>query len=137
MSGIVDASVLLAVIFDEDGADRAEEILGSPCVISIVNFAEVLSKVAEHGGDPETTAIQLMELGILHQHLHLFEPLDERLAIDVAALRPITKAKGLGIGDRICIALGRALGVTVYTADRSWLKVGDLGVKIVAIRGSP
>ena len=43
-----------------------------------------------------------------------------RLAGDIAAH---TRPLGLSFGDRACLALGVALKVPVYTADKSWKKV--------------
>jgi ribonuclease VapC len=34
-----------------------------------------------------------------------------------------TRALGLSLGDRACLALGMKLGAPVYTADRSWNKL--------------
>jgi PIN domain nuclease of toxin-antitoxin system len=38
-----------------------------------------------------------------------------------ARLRPVTVHAGLSPGDRACLALGRALGRRVLTADAAWL----------------
>jgi PIN domain nuclease of toxin-antitoxin system len=44
-----------------------------------------------------------------------------------------TRAFGLSLGDRACLALGMELGAPVYTADRAWKKLG-LPVQIRVIR---
>jgi PIN domain nuclease of toxin-antitoxin system len=44
-----------------------------------------------------------------------------------------TRAAGLGISDRACLALAQGLGLPAVTADRSW-KLLDVGVEILAIR---
>jgi PIN domain nuclease of toxin-antitoxin system len=44
-----------------------------------------------------------------------------------------TRAWGLSLGDRACLALGLALQAPVYTADRSWKNL-KLGVQIHVIR---
>ena len=49
----------------------------------------------------------------------------------VASLWPSTRASGLSLGDRACLALGLRLGVPVLTAERAWanLKIGvDVGI---------
>ena len=45
---------------------------------------------------------------------------DDDLAIRAALLEPLTRASGLGSGDRICLALAGRLGVPAVTADRPW-----------------
>ena len=44
-----------------------------------------------------------------------------------------TRALGLSLGDRACLALGLALKAPVYTADKSWKNL-KVGVKIQVIR---
>jgi ribonuclease VapC len=45
-----------------------------------------------------------------------------------------TRALGLSLGDRACLALGLALKAPVYTADKSWKKL-KVSVRIHVIRG--
>jgi ribonuclease VapC len=51
----------------------------------------------------------------------------------IARLRPLTRAQGLSLGDRACLATGLRLGRPVITADRSWAAL-DVGVTIQLIR---
>ncbi len=44
-----------------------------------------------------------------------------------------TRHLGLSLGDRACLALGIALKVPVYTAEKAWKKV-KVGVRIHVIR---
>ena len=44
-----------------------------------------------------------------------------------------TRALGLSLGDRACLALAVALNAPVYTADRTWKKL-KLGTRIHVIR---
>lgn len=44
-----------------------------------------------------------------------------------------TRALGLSLGDRACLALGFALTAPVYTADKSWKKL-KVNVRIHVIR---
>jgi PIN domain nuclease of toxin-antitoxin system len=44
-----------------------------------------------------------------------------------------TRALGLSLGDRACLALGLALKAPVYTADKSWKKL-KVNVRIHVIR---
>lgn len=51
----------------------------------------------------------------------------------VGDMWPATRAKGLGIADRACLALARRMGVPAVTADRAWAEL-HLGVEVVLIR---
>jgi ribonuclease VapC len=97
-------------------------------VVSAVNLAEVAGKLIDAG---------LSELevsgAIARLQLHQVEPFDEPMAYDVGALRATTRAAGLSLGDRACLALGRRLSLPVLTADREWAKV-KAGVKVKVIR---
>lgn len=57
---VLDASALLAFLGDEPGADVVERALEQGAVMSAVNWAEVLSKAAEVGEDPDALATRLM-----------------------------------------------------------------------------
>jgi len=132
MSTVLDASAFLAWVFDEPGADRVDEALLRGAVIHTVNWAEVLSKLAERGIDPGKAEQDLSERGVLGQTLTVDagQRQDARL---VAALRPPTRGTGLSLGDRYCLALGIRLSWPVLTADRAW-EVLDVGVDVNLIR---
>ena len=50
-------------------------------------------------------------------------------------LRQPTRAVGLSLGDRLCLAQAQRLKVRVLTTDRTWLNVAsDLGLTIQCIR---
>ena len=127
MSDIVlDASALLAVFNAEPGADRVIEAL-SVSVISAVNLAEVAAKLQERGmpDDRVRANIEALELTVA--------PLEGDLAIDTGLLRASTRAAGLSLGDRACLALARSLGVPALTTDRAWQDL-DIGVAIELAR---
>jgi PIN domain nuclease of toxin-antitoxin system len=131
-SFVLDASALLAYLRDEPGALVVENALTQGAYISIVNWTEVLSKVADFGEDPEALSQRLENEGILRNSLEIL-PLTEEDALLIAQLRPLTKSAGLSLGDRSCLALGKRLGLPVLTADRSWTTF-DLGVEVRLIR---
>jgi bifunctional DNA-binding transcriptional regulator/antitoxin component of YhaV-PrlF toxin-antitoxin module len=59
----------------------------------------------------------------------------EEDAATIARLRPLTKAAGLGLGDRACLALAKRLGVPALTAERSWPGLANsLGVQVRSTR---
>lgn len=131
-SFVLDASALLAYLRDEPGALVVENALTQGAYISIVNWTEVLSKVADLGEDPEALSQRLENEGILRNSLEIL-PLTEEDALLIAQFRPLTKSAGLSLGDRSCLALGKRLELPVLTADRSWTTF-DLGVEVRPIR---
>jgi PIN domain nuclease of toxin-antitoxin system len=127
VTGIVlDSSALLAVIWNEAGAARVSPVLRE-AVLSSVNLAEVVQKLVDRPTDDVAIA------AVLNAMNFAIEPFERADAIQAGLLRRATKAKGLSIGDRACLALGKRLGLPVYTADRAWAEL-DLGVEVVLIR---
>jgi ribonuclease VapC len=128
---ILDASALLAYLKDEPGALVVEQALDQGVYISTVNWAEVLSKVADVG-DPKVLIQEFSDRGWLNDQIRV-EPLLMEDALMIAELRSVTRSSGLSLGDRACLALGKRLGLPVLTADRAWATV-DVGVVIQVIR---
>ncbi len=60
-------------------------------------------------------------------------PFDAELAYLTGLLRTATRAAGLSLGDRACLALAQRLSAPVLTADQAW-KGLDVGVEIRHIR---
>ena len=129
---VLDASALLAYLWNEPGGDEVRASLREGIAISAVNWAEVLSKLADYGSDPHTEAERMLGHGALGKVLGVV-PLDDAMASEIAHLRHSTRSLGLSLGDRACLALGRRLAVPVLTADRSWKSL-KLGVRIQPIR---
>jgi ribonuclease VapC len=128
---VLDASALLAFLLYEPGRERVETALRLPAAISSVNLEEVLSKAAERGDDPAALARSLRREGILGSQLVAYA-FDEALAVEVARLRPVTRPWGLSLGDRACLALGRALGVPVLTTEQTWRELRlDITVEVI------
>lgn len=131
---VLDASALLAYLRDEPGAETVADAIAMGAVMSAVNVAESLSRAADRGADPRVLAIDLAARGLLHGAIEV-EPFTADDAIDVACLRPLTRAAGLSIADRACLALARRLRVNALTADRAWSDTaGDLEVELTQIR---
>ena len=115
---VLDTSAILAYLFDETGAEQVAPILESNLgVISSVNYAELASKLVDKGMPLEAviSAIQNLELTFVAQ--------DEQQAQVNAELRPLSKAFGLSLGDRACLALGLVQNLPVMTADKVWKDV--------------
>jgi PIN domain nuclease of toxin-antitoxin system len=132
LAPVLDASALLAYLRDERGAGEVAEAIGGGATISTVNLAEVLSRTAEHGLEPDRLVEQLVERGLLDGAIAV-EPFTAADAVEVGRLRPLTRDAGLSLGDRACLALARRLGVPAYTADRTWSRV-SLDVELRQIR---
>jgi PIN domain nuclease of toxin-antitoxin system len=124
---VLDASALLAVLNNEAGADKLTPELLSNATCSTVNLAEVQTKLVSAGGDPdeawEDTLSPIREAS----------PFTGEQARIAGSLVAHTRALGLSLGDRACLALGLALKAPVYTADKSWKKL-KLNVRIHVIR---
>jgi ribonuclease VapC len=58
---------------------------------------------------------------------------DRALAMRAGLMRRATRAQGLSLGDRACLALAERLALPVLTADRVWADL-DLGIEVVLIR---
>jgi ribonuclease VapC len=125
MTAVLDASALLAYLFDESGAAIVETWIVSGAYISQVNWIEVLSKLAEHGRDIDAVITTLEEGGILGDAL-IVQPLDDAQMRMIARLRPVTRLAGLSLGDRACLALAHTLGSPAITCDHSWTAVAEL-----------
>ena len=125
---VVDASALLTYLRDEAGAAAVAEVLVVGAAISAANWAEVLSRAADEGEDPEQLTERLEVAGIIGERVVVY-PVTEMDARVIARLRPLTRATGLSLGDRACLALGIRLGVPVLTADRIWAGL-DLEVEV-------
>ena len=123
---VLDSSALLAMLFVEPGGDLVADIVGH-AVISAVNMAETIAKLVEKG----------MTLSQAAQSVRIFqmqiEPLDEKMAVTVAALRAPTSKLGLSLGDRACLAVAQKLNMPIMTADKIWAKL-EMGVEIIIIR---
>jgi ribonuclease VapC len=131
-ASVLDASALMAVLHAEDGASIVIDAIGEGAAINVVNWAEVLSKLAEAGKDPAAAVAELRRAEGSRRALTI-EPLTAADCVAVARLRPITRPQGLSLADRACLALAERLGVPALTADRKWLEA-DVTAEVRMIR---
>lgn len=124
---VVDSSVLLAVIHQERGSEKVTPEFLTRAVISTVNLAEVQSKLVSSGW-PSSIA-WADATGSVREVI----PFTAEHARAAGSMITQTRALGLSLGDRACLALGLTLRKPVYTADRSWKSL-KLGVRIHTIR---
>jgi len=101
---------LLAHLNDEEGATVVRQAMRAGAAISVANWAEVLSKLAERGEDPEVAAAEMKGAELVGQVI-VVEPMTEDDCIAIARLRRTTKAQGLSLADRACLALAERLGL--------------------------
>jgi PIN domain nuclease of toxin-antitoxin system len=124
---VLDASVVLALLNQESGADGLTPDLLSNATSSTVNLAEVQTKLVSEGGSPdeawEDTLSPIREA----------MPFTDEQAKIAGSLVAQTRKLGLSLGDRACLALGIVLKAPIYTADRTWKNL-KLGVRIHVIR---
>jgi ribonuclease VapC len=123
---VLDASAVIALLWDEPGAEAVEPLLGRS-VVSTVNWAEVLQRYRAHGVDTTGKRESVEALGI---DIESFSAEDAEV---VAELWQPTRSAALSLADRACLALARRLGLAAHTGDRDWTKV-DVGVGVVLIR---
>lgn len=126
-AAVLDASALLCLLNGEQGSECVLEALPTG-VISAANLAEVVSKLRERGLSVEEVEDVLGGLPLD------VRPLTAAQAYANGHLRPATRALGLSLGDRACLALAAELGMPVLTADQAWAGL-DIGVAVELIRG--
>jgi ribonuclease VapC len=124
---VLDASAMLAALNHEPGSEKLTPEMLSNSAGSTVNLAEVHTKLVSRGGDPDEAWEDA--LSAIHEPV----PFNEEQARIAGGLVTQTRALGLSLGDRACLALGLALKAPVYTTDKSWKNL-KLGVRIHVIR---
>lgn len=126
MTAVLDASAVLALLFDEPGAEAVVDHITAGATISTVNLAEVATVLIRHGRDPNTVLDPLRaQVDVL-----TFTDAD---AITTAQLYPLVSPRGLSLGDRACLALARRLDAPAVTAEHLWSEL-DLDITIETIR---
>lgn len=125
-SVVIDSSVIIALMNEEKGCEKAEEYL-EKSIISSVNFEETLV-VLNRAGLPIEEGRE-----IIKHWVGEIVPFDEELSYVSASLWEQSKKHGLSLGDRACLALGIAKKLKVITADKIWQKL-DLGLEIELLR---
>jgi PIN domain nuclease of toxin-antitoxin system len=110
---VLDASLILANLNHERGGERLVEFINDS-VVSVVTYTEVVTRLLDQGM-PFQTAEQSFAAFDLPR-----VPVTESLARRAAELRGGTRAYGLSLGDRICLATAESLRATAVTADRAW-----------------
>ena len=125
---VLDASAVLALLFDESGAEKMEHILHAaseadkPVFISAVNWAEVLYKLErKHGKAGLETARQFERTTPLEA-----VPVDRELAEAAAALKV---KHDLGLADAFAVALAMHKKAELVASDKEF-KALETKIKI-------
>ncbi len=126
---VLDASAVLALLQGEAGADVVEQALPAGCAISVVNLAEILSKLAADGGDAAGALGRIEEL----DDVLVIEPLEREDVLAMARMRPLTRDVGLSLADRACLALAKRLGAPALTTDRAWAGLDLPGIAVQVV----
>ena len=124
---VLDASALLALLNQEAGAERVANAIVGGAAMSAVNLSEVAAKLMDSGMQEELAREILDRLPI---EVVAF---DTEAAYTAGALRPLTRAAGLSLGDRACIALAGRLHLPALTTDRIWERLAA-GIRVELIR---
>ena len=127
MTVVLDASALLAMLHNEQGADKVEAALFNKAIISTVNWTEVIQKAIARNIRVDDLDNELAAVGLS------FCSFDRQQARVAGSLWQQTKKLGLSLGDRACLALALHLDLPVLTADKIWQRL-DIGVSILLIR---
>ncbi len=122
----LDASALLAFLFREAGHELVAAHIDN-CCLSAVNFSEVIGRFVQDGHPAE---LALQRIAASKIEIVPFAGAEAALA---ASLLPLTKAAGLSLADRACLALALSRQIPALTADRAWLDV-VVGVQVLTIR---
>ncbi|MGA2084062.1 MAG: type II toxin-antitoxin system VapC family toxin [Terracidiphilus sp.] len=124
---VFDASVMLAMIQHERGADQVTDEILDRSVASTVNLAEVQSKLVKKGYSPDEAwedTLSAVKTAELYTSDHA------KIAGDLITM---TEKYGLSLGDRSCLALAITLKAPVYTTKQAWRNL-KVGVPIHVIR---
>ena len=124
---VLDASAILAVLQNEPGSQVLTDEVLAESVASAVNLAEVQTSMVRRGVPADEA---WMRASIPVSQVMAFTGDQARVA---GSLVKQTRALGLSLGDRACLALALELNAPVYTADRGWKKL-RLNIPIHLIR---
>ena len=123
---MMDASAILALVQNQRGADAVARVLPN-ALISAVNLAEVIAKLVQKTGNPETV---VRKLALLNLDVRAWTEASASHSARYAHLA----AAGLSLGDRACITEASLSGVRMMTADRRWKEIPEIADHVDLIR---
>ena len=122
---VLDASAVIALTQREPGAEIVEAAVSS-AMMNAVNAAECVLVL----GRTRSTAWAASAVASLGIEI---VPCDWAIAVAAADIHAATRARGLSLGDCICLATARNANMPVLTADHAWHGL-DVGVTIEILR---
>lgn len=126
MRVVLDATAILALLGEEAGAGMVRAHAGE-AIVSAVSIAEVLETQIRRGYPAERAAERL---AAMPWRVVAFDASMARLAAELA---PKTRAAGLGLAERACLALAQLLDLPVLTADPAWTQLRlDITIRLIA-----
>jgi PIN domain nuclease of toxin-antitoxin system len=126
---ILDASAVLAFLLKEPGQEQVAAAIATGAAAGTANLAEVMAVLTRGGMPSEVGSEVITELPVVRFDVDL------DLALRAGAMIRVTRAAGLSLGDRLCLALAAREEAPALTADRAWSQVADaVGVRIEIIR---
>jgi ribonuclease VapC len=123
----LDSTAVIALLYSEPGHQHVKEVL-EKSVVSAVNLAEIVNKLAQRGPSSEAVRDSLVQLELR------VEDWSEDMAYRSAEFSQLSKSHGLSLGDRACLTLAKQLRATAVTSDRAWRRVPSLGVPVMLFR---
>lgn len=117
---------MLAFLFGEQGGEEVERVIDR-AAISAINLSEVVAKQVDRG-----VSAEIIKLNLADADLTVL-PFDAAMAVQAGELREATRAAGLSLADRACLATALSTRLDIMTADRAWGAL-DIGVTIQIIR---
>jgi PIN domain nuclease of toxin-antitoxin system len=106
---------LVALLFNEPGANRVADVVAGGATVSTVNLAEVATVLVRNNRD-----VKLLDS--LRSQVTV-QPFTNDDAIATADLYPRVASRGLSLGDRACLVLADRLTAPAITAERIWTEL--------------
>jgi len=123
---VLDASAVLALLFEEPGAAAVADVVPR-ATVSAINWIEVWHRCRTVGYDPADVRDRLLGVGLEIAALSVSQ------AEAAAELREPTRHLGLSLADRCCLVLAIQSGLPALTADAAWTGA-DVGADVTVIR---
>ena len=125
MTAVVDASALLALLFDEPGAQALAGVIAEGATASTLHLAEVAPVLTSNHRDLN----RVLEAVRAQVELAPFTDAD---ALAVAARYPQVSGRGTPLRDRACLALAQRLDAPAVTAGHLWIGLSlDIAVQLI------
>ena len=127
MTALFDASALLALLYEEQGAEIVEKHVDDAAILS-VNLAEVVGLLARRGMHLSSIDRAIAALGLR------VSPFTAAMAWRTGAFRA-QLSSALGVADCCCLAAASILALPAFTADAAWRSAAPIfGVDVRLIR---